>query len=112
MDSVSIAVAISNISCGVLIILISIPLLKGWISRNRFYGIRFAKSFESEENWVKINTYGAKRLMIWSVLMILIGGVALFTPLHDRKILTILIANAPLLAIIPAVESYLYARKL
>jgi hypothetical protein len=61
---------------------------------------------------MKINRYGAKRLMIWSVLIILIGGIALFTPLHDRESLAFFIANAPLLVIIPAVESYLYARKL
>lgn len=112
MDSVSIMVGVSNIFSGMLIIVISIPLLRGWVSRNRVYGIRFAKSFESEENWQRINAYGARRLMIWSVPIIAMGIIALFIPLHGRETVTLLVAGAPLITIVPAVESYLYARKL
>ncbi|OQY52604.1 MAG: hypothetical protein B6245_23490 [Desulfobacteraceae bacterium 4572_88] len=68
MDSVSIAVAISNISCGVLIILISVPLLKGWISRNRFYGIRFAKSFEKKTICHKSHLFSQSILRVLRVL--------------------------------------------
>jgi hypothetical protein len=35
------------------------------------------KAFESEENWYKINRYGAQRFIIWSVAII-ISGIAIF----------------------------------
>lgn len=79
---------------------------------NHFYGIRFAKSFESEENWYKINTYGAKRLILWSVAIIVIGIITFFIPLQGRTGLTMFLVHTPLIVLIPAVESYLYAKKL
>ncbi|MDM8524006.1 SdpI family protein [Desulfococcaceae bacterium HSG8] len=112
MNSANIIIGITDIFCGLLFIGISIPLLKGEVRMNRFYGIRFAKSFESEENWLKINAYGAKRIILWSVPVIIIGIITLFVPLRDRTWLTILLVHAPLIIIIPAVESYLYARTL
>jgi hypothetical protein len=55
----SIYLGIANIFCGLLFIAISIPLLKDSIKMNRYYGIRFQKSYESEENCYKINKFGA-----------------------------------------------------
>lgn len=79
---------------------------------NRLYGIRFHKSFESQECWYKINRYGAKRIVIWSIPIMIIGIIALFVPLQGRGLKEILFALAPCLILIAVIESYLYARRL
>ncbi len=116
MDPTSVILGLSNISCGVLFVIISIPLLKKHVKMNRIYGVRFKKSFESEESWYKINQYGAKRLITWSVPLMLIGIATFFVDFggHENANTTLVIAFAcaPLIVIIPAIESYCYARKL
>jgi hypothetical protein len=112
MDIQSIYLGISNIFCGILFIIISIPLLKGSIKMNRYYGIRFKKSYESEKNWYKINRFGAKRLMLWSIVLLFIGSVTFFLRIKDHSVLKLIIALSPLIVIIPGIESYRYAKRL
>jgi len=105
--------AISNIIAGALIIIFCIPLLMNKISMNQWYGIRFRKSFESTENWYKINKYGAGRMVRWSFIIIVISIAVLFLPLHGNKtIQVIMLLCIPLIIIIPVIESWLYAKKL
>ena len=96
----------------VIFILISIPLLKRMIPMNRWYGARFKKSFESEENWYRINAYSAKQLILWSVPLLIIGIVTLFLPLAGNRGLTNTLACASLLIIVPFLNSYRYAKRL
>ena len=112
MDMVNIILGSSHIFVGCLIIIISIPLVQQSISMNKLYGIRFKKSFESEENWYKINVYGGKQLIIWSIPLILFGVVTFFLPLKGNELWIILFACAPLIYLVPAVMSYIYSRKL
>ena len=84
MNTINIILGITNISCGVLFILPSIPLLKRKIKRNYLYGFRISKAFESEENWFNINAYGAKQSIIWSIPIILIGIISFFVPLSEE----------------------------
>jgi uncharacterized membrane protein len=46
-----------------LIILVSIPLVFGMIPRNRFYGIRTAKTLSDDGVWRKSNRFGAWALI-------------------------------------------------
>jgi hypothetical protein len=62
-----------SIFCGILFIVISLPLLRGSIPMNRFYGFRISKAFTSDANWYAINKYGAKVLILWSIVMITSG---------------------------------------
>jgi len=112
MDPLSATVGGSIVFCSLVCIGLGIPLLKGKIKMNRYYGVRFAKSFESEENWYKINKYGAKRLIIWSVPMLIIGVATFFVPMRDRPLLAVPFSVVPVIVVIPVVESYFYARKL
>lgn len=93
-------------------ILISIPMLKRKIPMNRWYGARFKKSFESEENWYRINAYSAKQLITWSIPILIIGIVTLFLPLEGNMWLFNAIASSALLVIVPCLISYRYAKKL
>jgi hypothetical protein len=107
-----IVLGISNLSCGILFAILSIPLVKGWVRMNRFYGIRFKKSFESDENWYKINKYGGKRMIVWSMVLMALGLTALLSPFDENQAVVILLAFAPSIMIVPALESYFYARSL
>jgi hypothetical protein len=93
-------------------IILAIPLKKGMIKMNWLYGFRFKKSFESDENWYKINEYGARRFIFWAVPLLIIGGLSFVIPFGGNEPLILLFAFAPLIVLIPAIESYLYAKNL
>jgi len=113
MNATNLILGFVNICAGLLIIALSIPLLKGKIKMNSLYGVRFAKSFASESHWYKINRYGAKQMILWAVLIVLVGIAAFFLPLQENSPLTLVIAFAPvILVLIPSVQSYRYAKRL
>jgi uncharacterized membrane protein len=98
---------------GVLVIAVCIPLLQGQIKPNVLYGMRLPKSFASDENWFKINRYGAKQMMRWAGVMIVVGLVTFFLPLQGNALLTGMVGLAPIvLLLIPAFQIYRYARTL
>jgi len=71
------------------------------------------KSFESEENWYKINRYGAQKMILWSSVIVFIGIAELVIQPGGTGYLWYAMSSAPiLLIIIPAIESWLYAKKL
>lgn len=112
MTEANIIVGLSNCIVGILMIVLCIPLKKGIVKMNMLYGIRFEKSFESEEYWHKINEYGAKRFIFWSLPLLALGICAFLIP-FDTEILILIFAFAPLVIIlIPTVQSYYYAKNL
>ena len=114
MKVLPLVAAIINIVLALFFIGISMPLVLGKVSMNRTYGIRFAKSFESEELWFKINRYGGWQLIIWSIPIAVLGLVVLVFPtLATGPINFLLVTCAvPLICILAAVmTSYHYAKK-
>ena len=107
----NITVGLSNVFIGLLIILLCIPLIKRKIKMNRWYGMRIPKSFKSEENWYKINEYGGKIFIYWSIPILLIGIISLFLPPLGEKGITIL-SLVPLLVILPTIQLLIYSRKI
>lgn len=80
MENTNLILGITNISSGILFILISIPLVMKKISMNPIYGFRIKKAFSSEENWFKINQYGGRQLILWSIALVGIGLSYFFYP--------------------------------
>ncbi len=72
--------AISHLIAGLLIVIVSIPLVLGKIGRNRWYGIRIPAAFESEARWREINAYGGRLFLRWGILVTLIGLTGLALP--------------------------------
>ncbi len=112
MELVNIILSVSNIVTGLIIVAISIPLYKGKIKPNHYYGMRTKKAFESEENWYKINKFGAREMIYWSIPIFAAGVFALFAPLTEDSSLTMMIAFAPLLIAIPCVKTWKYGKSL
>lgn len=81
--------AIANIVFALIMIGISIPLVQEKIPRNSSYGMRISKAFESKDNWYRINKYGGKALIGWSVPVLIIGIALVFlhfkVPLDETK---------------------------
>lgn len=46
---------------------VSLPLMRGRVRRNLWYGIRVPAAFESEERWLELNRYGGRLLLNWSL---------------------------------------------
>lgn len=76
------ALALMDISCAVLFVLISIPLVYRKVPMNRWYGFRLKKSFRSDEDWYAINAYGGKQMILWTPLLFASGILKLYVPLE------------------------------
>ena len=111
MDSVGIIVGVSWIVAGVICMGLAIPLIRGKVRMNPFYGVRFRESYLGEEHWYAINRYGGKRMAIWAAPLIVVGVVSLFLPLQRQAGLTYAVGFGPLVFIfIPVIESWRFAR--
>jgi len=109
MTTVNVKTAITLACLGMILIGVSIPLYLSKIKMNYYYGFRIGKAFESEENWYRINRYGAKTLICWSVVIIASGIACLF--IEPQSALTV--AKITFLSVfIPIVQTLRYARRL
>jgi len=101
----SILLGFYNIGLAAMYIVMSIPLLKGHVKMNKLYGIRVKKAFESDETWYKVNAYGAKRIIIWSLPLFIVGIVCFFVPIRGEQDLAWLFAFllAPVVVWIPII---------
>ena len=112
MDAVAITIGISWTLVGLVCIGLAIPLVRGQVRRNSFYGVRFPQSFQSDDAWFAINRFGGKRLIVWSVPLVVIGIASFFLPLQLHTGLTLALGFAPLIFIlIPVVEAWRFAQR-
>lgn len=101
--------AVTLLVVGIVLILVSFPLYLGKIKRNSVYGFRISKAFESEENWYAINRYGARAMMLWSVVLAIFGIACMYV--QPQNVMTI--ANIGFLSIgVPILLTLLFARTL
>jgi hypothetical protein len=109
VETVNAKTAVTLVCLGFILIAVSIPLLLGKIKMNYFYGFRIRKAFESEENWYLINSYGAKALMRWSVVLMAIGIGCLY--IEPQQVLTV--AKVSFMSLlVPVFQTMWYARRL
>lgn len=112
MGLTSLLLGMFNLVVGVVVVLFSVPMARGKVSMNHVYGIRLAKSFESEENWDRMNRFGGRQFLIWGIALMLLGVVFLFLDLDSSLEYVILLGLTPLLLFIPALRIVSYAKKL
>jgi Na+-transporting NADH:ubiquinone oxidoreductase subunit NqrD len=70
-----------HLVAAIIMILLAIPLYREKVAPNAIYGVRITKSFESPENWYKINGYGGKQLLMWGSAFAVVCLVLLAVPL-------------------------------
>ncbi|MEW6335319.1 MAG: SdpI family protein [Thermodesulfobacteriota bacterium] len=100
---------ITLIALGVVTILLSIPLYLGRVKRNRIYGIRIRRAFESEQNWYRINRYGAGALILWAVNLMAVGTLCLFV---DARFVLNIAKVGIISIIIPIMLTIAYGRRM
>jgi uncharacterized membrane protein len=61
----------------IIIPIISVPLVAGWIPRNRFYGVRTRKTLSDERTWYSVNRFGGWLFILSSLIYL---GIAAFAP--------------------------------
>lgn len=103
---------LTNIAVALLLIGLNIPLLKGKIKMNHFYGMRIGKSFESDEMWYKINKFGAKQFIIWSIPLLIAGIASFFLDPFSEPVSIILTFMPCLIIIVPTIHVLLYSNRL
>ena len=112
MDPVAMIIGTSWTVTGLIAIAVCIPLAQGRVGRNRFYGIRLSQSFRSDDAWFAINRYGARRMIVWSLPLILLGIGSFFVPLQAHPALAIAIGFVPcIFVLMPALEIFRFAQR-
>ena len=48
---------------------VSVPMIRGRVKMNQWYGVRIRAAFESEAAWYDINRYGGRLLLVWSFIV-------------------------------------------
>lgn len=102
----------AHITTAILILMVCYPLLRDQIPMNHWYGIRFKKSFESDENWYAINRFGAAQFIRWALVLLAIGVLGFALPLEDELVVIIYAILPALVLIPPCITSYRFAQKL
>ena len=114
--NINIIFGLLNIITALLFIGISLSLVNHKIKMNHLYGVRIKKSFESDDNWYRINAYGGKQLIIWFIPMIFAGLICFIVPISDtnRNLLTFVLGVGPmtLCVAIAVIKMHIYARNL
>lgn len=112
----AIVFGILNIACGLLFILLALPLVQKKVPPNGLYGFRISKALDSEANWYAVNAYGGRQLINWSVLLLVIGGLYFIFPVqtHQDRLLNVLLAVAPILisVTVAVAKTVIYAKRL
>jgi hypothetical protein len=61
---------------GLVLTVLSIPLVARIVPRNPVYGVRTRKAFISDRHWYEINAYGGKLLLGYGLLLCLFSVLA------------------------------------
>lgn len=109
MTDLGLIIGVGNIFCGLIVVASSIPLLRGKVKMNRFFGLKFPRSYESDEAWYAINRQGAKYLILWSLVVIGIGVLAMLLPRFTSGKVYMILSLAPLVYLFAAWQSFRYS---
>jgi hypothetical protein len=64
-------------SAGILLALLSIPLMRRKIPPNGLYGFRTEKTIDNPELWYLVNQYSARR-MFWTAIAFVVAALGLY----------------------------------
>jgi hypothetical protein len=90
---------------GMLFQVISLPLIWGKVPMNRYYGIRIAASFESNERWYAINAHGGRLMARWGWVTVAWGAAGWLVPASYRLMY---VGLSPLALLIPLGSAVLW----
>jgi len=71
------------------IIALSVPLIRGAVSRNRLYGIRTRRTLASDEAWYPANRIGGIALVASSLVWLIAGTLLVGEPDGEQRVMAI-----------------------
>ncbi len=110
MTELGIIIGSTWIFAASVIIAICIPLARGKIPPNRYYGMRFPESFASVDAWYAINRYGGRRMIVWAVPILVLGIAILFLPIAPLMA-SLMVPVVIVLVLIPTIMTMRYANR-
>lgn len=111
MDLASVLLGSMDVLIGIMVITISGPLIRGEVKMNHWFGVRLRQSFMSEEKWLDINRFGGLQLRVWGAMILAGGLVAFLFDLEAHPSLLLIFAFLPLLLLVAAFRTIIYARR-
>lgn len=111
LDNALFVIALSHLFTGFVGSIVTVPLLLGKVPMNRWYGIRIKEAFVSEDQWQRINRYGAKRLMAGWFICLALGGLTLLASPPQKDLILASLGLPPVILLAIAVDVVRYARR-
>lgn len=106
-------VALADLFSGLLITALSLPLILGKVPANHWYGSVFSSALKSDQNWLLVNGYGAKRMLCWSLIWAGLGLVALVVPAATGSFwFWLLLLAPPVLLLMPVFQTFRFGKHL
>ena len=106
-------VGASLLLAGILVLLLSLPLVRGSIPRNGLDGIRVRKAFESDANWYAINRFGGLQMIAYGAAVALAGLACFVLPLAPDRWYFWALLLSPLWLLVPVLwRIFAFARRL
>lgn len=103
----------TNLAVGILLMIISIPMIYHKIRPNHFYGFRVNKTLENPQIWYDVNEYSGKRLFVaGAVISLAAMGVSLLPNLDPGLYSLITGAVNVVLMVVVLVQSIIYLNTL
>lgn len=96
---------------GPVLILVSIPLLFGWVPRNRLYGFRVAATLRHDAVWYDVNARSARHFLLLGAVMVALE-FALPSPLRREVLGTVAVAGIAVVTIVNWRHANRLARRL
>lgn len=113
MDGVGMIIGWSWAIIGMLMYRLGMPLLRGQVGRNHYYGVRFPQVFESDDAWYAINRFGGRCMIIWAVPLVVVGLLYFFfLPMQLHNGIALTLGFAPLVFVLaPVWQTWQFARQ-
>jgi len=96
---------------GLLVLALCVPLLRGRIKPNRWYGFRFPQALLSDENWYAINRFGARCFIGWAAVFIFAGVALLAFPFQNAAAIAPFMMLMSVTFVPPLTMTWRYALK-
>jgi len=111
---VNVTIGIAYLAAGLLIWGLCSPLKQRKIKPNSWYGFRFSESYRSDDYWYRINEYGARPMTPWALMFAAAGVIPLAYGIEapGRGMLCWCLPYIPLVLLLPALQSWLFAKSL
>ena len=78
------ALFIVYLLCGVIIVILSLPLLSGKIPPNHWYGLRIPVTLNDKSIWIKANKIAGKYLFVYGISVILINTLIMLLKVSEN----------------------------